>query len=71
MTNAKITPEVMETLKKVKAANEQRKKDLEIVESLDEFERAIGKPDVDSEKFTQQSRIEINKVDSELKKRGV
>lgn len=71
MVNAKIDPEVMETLKNVKAANEQRKIDLMKVKALDEFEREIGKPDVESEKFVQQSEIEINKVDKALAKRGV
>lgn len=71
MADKKFSPEVMETFRKVKEANEQRKTDLVNIEALDEFERAIGKPDTESEKFTQQSKIEISKVDSELKKRGV
>lgn len=71
MVNNTTDPKVMETLKEVKRTNEQRKDDVSRLESLNEFQREIGQPNLESEKFVQQSKININKVNSALKKRGV
>lgn len=71
MVHDKISPEVMETFRKIKAANEERIKKVAIIETLNEFDRAIGKPDTDAEKFVQSEKIFINKVQRELKNRGI
>ena len=66
----KIDPEVMETLKEVRKANDARIKEVAKIEALDEFERAIGRPNTESEKFVSTEKVNITKVDRELKKRG-
>lgn len=71
MVNTKVDPEVMETLKKVKAANDNRKTELSKLEEISTIKRELGTPDTELENFVQKSKIEISKTDGVLKKRGV
>ena len=65
------SPEVMETLKNIKRQNEARKTSLKTIHTLNEFEREIGLPNIDSERFVTDTEINISKVDRALKKRGL
>lgn len=56
---------------KVKATNEERKKALARIEELNEFEREIGAPNIEHEKFVTDAKLSINKVERSLQKRGL
>jgi hypothetical protein len=71
MPSEKIDPEVKETLMKVKEINQNREKALKRIEELNGFEREIGLPNAESEKFVTQAKININKVNNALKNRGL
>ncbi len=71
MTDNKLDPEVMETFKKIKIGNQDRVKALNKIEQLNLFEREIGLPDATNEQFVTDTKINIEKVNRALKKRGL
>ena len=71
MIDAKVTPEVMETLKAVKIANVERLKANDVLTEIANIKRELGEPDLELESFVSKNKFNIIKTDGVLKKRGL